>query len=304
MINEPQCVDIREVAPRDGLQIEDPISTEAKIELIEDLVATGVRRIEATSFVSRKAIPSLADAETVATQLHRWPHVEFSALVAGKGGAIRAIDAGLHRLEYVVSAADGHSFANVGRSSDESAELVGPIAEFVHQAGGELEVIIAIAFDCPYDGPTNPQRVQSLAAGAVAYGADSLSVADTIGTATPLRTRRLLEGVRQVVPDVELGVHLHNTRGQGLANAWEAYRLGISRFDASIGGVGGCPYAPGASGNIATEELAYMFEDGGVDTGLDIDRCLDAARTASRLLDKDLLSNLLSAGGQPRTPST
>ncbi|MGW4334087.1 hydroxymethylglutaryl-CoA lyase [Rhodococcus koreensis] len=295
----PPEVDIREVAPRDGLQIEKPIPTAAKLELIDALAATGVRRIEVTSFVSPRAVPALADAEAVAAQLGRWPHVTFSALVAGLGGVERALAAGLTRLEYVVSASDGHSRANVGRSSEESIALITPVAELVHRAGGTLEVIVAIAFDCPFDGPTPPDRVADIARRAVLSGADAVSVADTIGTATPVRTTDVLTRVRAAIPGVELGLHLHDTRGQGLANAWAAYTSGIRQFDASVGGLGGCPFAPGASGNIATEELAYMFEDGGITTGIDIDIELDAARLAERLLGRSLAGRLLAAGGRP-----
>ncbi|GAB90931.1 hydroxymethylglutaryl-CoA lyase [Gordonia rhizosphera] len=291
-------VDIREVGPRDGLQIEEPIPTAAKLEFIDALVATGVRRIEVTSFVSPRAIPSLADAEAVAAELGRWPGVEFSALVAGMGGVSRALTAGVRRLEYVVSASDGHSRANVGRSMEESIALIAPIAERVHEVGGHLEVIVAIAFDCPFDGPTPPERVADIARRAMDSGADALAVADTIGTATPGRTTDVLTRVIDAT-GVKPGLHLHNTRGQGLANAWAAYSLGIRQFDASVGGLGGCPFAPGASGNIATEELAYMFEDSGITTGIDIGRALDAARLVSDRLGKRLTSNLLAAGGVP-----
>lgn len=294
------AVDIREVGPRDGLQIEEPIPIEAKLAFIDALVATGVRRIEVTSFVSPRAIPALADAEAVAAQLDRWPGVEFSALVAGLGGVRRALTAGVHRLEYVVSASDGHSRANVGRDRAESIALIDPIAEQVHAVGGQLEVIVAIAFDCPFDGRTPPERVAEIAARAVASGADSLAVADTVGTASPVRTADVIDRVRAAAPDTELGIHLHNTRGQGLANAWAAYEHGVRRFDSAAGGLGGCPFAPGASGNIATEELAYLFDDGGIETGIDIDRALDASRLISRLLGKSVDSNLLTAGGRLR----
>ncbi|MBY8858567.1 hydroxymethylglutaryl-CoA lyase [Nocardia sp. CA2R105] len=292
------AVDIREVGPRDGLQIEEPIPTEAKLEFIDALVATGVRRIEVTSFVSPRAIPALADAEAVAAQLDRWPDVQFSALVASLGGVRRALAAGVTHIEYVVSASDGHSQANVGRDSAASVALIAPIAELVHEAGGHLEVIIAIAFDCPFDGPTPPERVAEIARSAMASGADALAVADTIGTASPIRMVDVLGRVRAAAPATVPAVHLHNTRGQGLANAWAAYGVGIRQFDSAAGGSGGCPFAPGASGNIATEELAYMFEDGGIATGIDIDRALDAARLISGLLGKPVASNLLAAGGR------
>lgn len=297
-MTSPAAVDIREVGPRDGLQIEQPLPTEAKLEYLDALVATGARRIEVTSFVSPRAVPALADAERIADELHRWPQVQFSALVAGIGGVRRALAANLTRLEYVVSASDGHSLANVGRDSAESIALIAPIAEVVHAAGGHLEVIIAIAFDCPFDGPTPPDRVAEIAHTAVASGADSLSVADTVGTASPVRTGDVVTRVREAAPHTELGIHLHNTRGQGLANAWSAYNHGIRQFDAAAGGLGGCPFAPNASGNIATEELVYLFEDGGIHTGIDLDRVLDAAHLVYRHLGKPATGNLLAAGGR------
>lgn len=291
-------VEIREVGPRDGLQIEEPIGTEAKLTLIDALAATGVRRIEATSFVSPRAVPALADAEAVAAELGRWPQVAFSALVAGPGGVRRALAAGVTDLEYVVSASEGHSAANVGRSVEESIALIAPIAEAVHAAGGSLEVIVAIAFDCPFDGRTPPRRVAEIARRAADSGADALAVADTVGTATPVRTTDVLGRVRDAVPELPLGVHLHDTRGQGLANAWAAYSLGVRRFDASVGGLGGCPFAPGASGNIATEELVYLFEDGGITTGIDLDAVIAAARVADGLLGTSVGGALVAAGGR------
>ena len=293
-------VTIREVGPRDGLQIEQPISTEAKTELLEALVATGVTEIEATAFVSPRAVPAMADAEAVAALLERWPEVRFSALVAGLGGVRRAIAAGVTDLEYVVSAGDSHSHANVGRGTEESLALVPEVAELVHAAGGRLEVIVATAWDCPFDGPTPPARSLDIATRAAETGADALSIADTIGTTTPGRTIRLMSAVAEAIPDVPLGIHLHDTRGTGIASAWAAHSVGVRRFDASVGGLGGCPFAPGASGNIATEELVYLFEDGGIDTGLDLEACLSATAVAERLLAKPMSSSLYRAGGAPR----
>lgn len=293
-------VTIREVGPRDGLQIEQPISTEAKAELLEALVATGVTEIEATAFVSPRAVPAMADAEAVAALLGRWPDVRFSALVAGLGGVRRAIAAGITHLEYVVSAGDSHSHANVGRGTEESLALVPEVAELVHAAEGRLEVIVATAWDCPFDGPTPPARTLDIAGRARESGADALSIADTIGTTTPGRTIRLMSAVAEALPDVPLGIHLHDTRGTGIASAWAAYSVGVRRFDASVGGLGGCPFAPGSSGNIATEELVYLFEDGGISTGLALDACLSATAVAERLLAKPMPSSLYRAGGAPR----
>jgi hydroxymethylglutaryl-CoA lyase len=294
----PAEVDVREVGMRDGLQLEAPVPLEAKLEMLEALVATGVRRIEATSFVSPKAVPALADADRVAAELDRWPGVHWSALVANQRGAVRAVDAGVADLEYVVSAADGHSRANAGRSTAEAVAAVGEIAGLAHGAGGSLEVIIATAWDCPFDGRTPIARTVDVARAAVTAGADQLCLGDTIGTTTPLRVVQMLDAVRRACPGVPVGVHFHDTRGTGQANALAAVQAGVTQLDASIGGLGGCPFAPGASGNIATEELVYMLEESGVRTGLDLDALLVAARVTEQAVGHELPSSLYRAGGR------
>jgi hydroxymethylglutaryl-CoA lyase len=294
----PDRVDVREVGLRDGLQIERPIPTEAKLELLAALVRAGARRIEVTGFVSPRAVPALADAETVAAALDEFPDVRFSALVANARGARRALDAGLRDLEYVVSATDGHSQANARRSTAEALEDVAEIAEMVHAIGGTCEVIVATAWDCPFDGPTPPERVVDLTARAVELGADQLCLGDTIGTTTPARMAALVRGVQTANPGTPLGLHMHNTRGAALATLLVGLQLGITQVDASIGGLGGCPFAPGASGNLATEELAYLCRDTGIDTGLDLAELIEAARLAERAVGRTLSSGVLRAGGR------
>ena len=296
----PRNVDVREVGLRDGLQIEAPIPLSAKIAMLEALVATGVHRIEVTSFVSPKAVPALADADELAAQLHRFPGVHFSALVANLRGAQRAVDAGIPHLEYVVSAADSHSRANAGRPTAEAVEAVGAIAEVSHGAGGSLEVIVATAWDCPFDGRTDPSRVLDVVRSAVAQGADQLCLGDTIGTVTPRRTVDLLDAVRDAAPGLPLGAHFHDTRGTGQANALAAVQAGVTQLDSSVGGLGGCPFAPGASGNIATEELVYWLADSGVETGIDLDAVLTAAAVTEDAVGHALPSSLFRAGGTSR----
>lgn len=294
----PAEIDVREVGMRDGLQLEAPVPLEAKLEMLEALVATGVRRIEATSFVSPKAVPALADADQVAAELARWPEVHWSALVANPRGAVRAVDAGVADLEYVVSASDGHSRANAGCTTAEAVGRVGEIAGLAHGAGGSLEVIIATAWDCPFDGRTAISRTVDVARASVTAGADQLCLGDTIGTTTPLRVVQLLDAVRRACPGIAVGVHFHDTRGTGQANALVAVQAGVTQLDASIGGLGGCPFAPGASGNIATEELVYLLEESGVRTGLDLDAVLAAARVTERAVGHELPSSLYRAGGR------
>ena len=294
------AVSIREVGPRDGLQIEKPVSLADKLRLVEALAATGVSRIEATSFVSPRAVPALADAESLAAELHRWPGIEFSALVAGIGGAKRAVAAGMKTVEYVVSASNGHSEANTRSTTEQATERIGEVVRIVHDAGGRVEVIVATAWDCPVDGPTDPDRVLRIAEQAKEFGVDQFSIADTIGTATPGRVGRLIDAVGERVGDFGLGVHFHNTRGAGIACALAAVQHGVRNLDASTGGLGGCPFAPGASGNIATEELVYMLEDMGITTGIDLDASIQAAAVAEEIVGHTVPSNLLRAGDRKR----
>jgi hydroxymethylglutaryl-CoA lyase len=298
VLDLPDRIDIREVGMRDGLQLEAPVPLEDKLAMLAAIVATGVRRIEVTSFVSPKAVPALADADELAGYLDRWPNVHFSALVANVRGAVRAIDAGVPNLEYVVSAADSHSLANAGRKTAEAAAAISEIAALAHEADGSLEVIIATAWDCPFDGPTPPARTLDVVRAAVEQDADQLCLGDTIGTVTPRRTVTLIDAVREEAPGLELGVHFHDTRGTGQANALAAILTGVRQLDASVGGLGGCPFAPGASGNIATEELVYWTEDAGITSGIDLGAVIDAARVTERAVRHPLPSSLYRAGGR------
>jgi hydroxymethylglutaryl-CoA lyase len=300
----PARIDIREVGMRDGLQLEDPVPLDGKLAMLEAIVATGVRRVEVTSFVSPKAVPALADADEVAKHLDQWPDVHFSALVANLRGAVRAIDAGVAHVEYVVSAADSHSLANAGRTTADATAAIGEIADRAHGAGGSLEVIIATAWDCPFDGPTDPSRTLDVVRSAVRHGADQVCLGDTIGTVTPQRTVALVDAVRAAAPGLEVGVHFHDTRGTGQANALAAILDGVTQLDASVGGLGGCPFAPGASGNIATEELVYWTEDAGIASGLELGAVLEAARVTEHAVGHPLPSSLYRAGGRsvPRGP--
>lgn len=296
MTGLPTHVDIRDVSLRDGLQIEEPIPLSAKLELLAAVAATGVREMEATAFVSPSKVPALADAAELAAELHSFPGIEFSALVASPNGAKRAIAAGLGSIEYVVSAADGHSRSNVGRSSAEATALIPEIVAIAHDSGAAVEVIIATAWDCPFDGPTPQQRVVDVITAATAADVDRLAIADTIGTTTPRRVSELIARIRPLIGDIPLGAHFHNTRGAGLASAYAAVSSGVTRLDASVGGLGGCPFAPGASGNIATEDLAYLLRDSGIHVDVDLPAAIEAAGVAQRVVGHDLPSSLLRAG--------
>jgi hydroxymethylglutaryl-CoA lyase len=295
----PTHVDIRDVSLRDGLQIEDPVPLAAKLELLAAVAATGVREMEATAFVSPSKVPALADAAELAAELQNFRDsagIEFSALVASANGAKRAIAGGLGSIEYVVSAADGHSRSNVGRSTAEAAALIPEIVAIAHDSGATVEVIVATAWDCPFDGPTPPARVLEVVDAAVTAGVDRLAIADTIGTTTPRRVSDLIALVRPRIGDIPLGAHFHNTRGAGLASAYAAVSSGVTRLDASVGGLGGCPFAPGASGNIATEDLVYLLRDSGIHVDVDLAAAIAAAEVAQRVVGHGLPSSLLRAG--------
>jgi hydroxymethylglutaryl-CoA lyase len=301
MSDLPASISLREVGPRDGLQNEDPVPTQAKVDLLDALSTTGVRRIEAVSFVSPKAIPQMADAEDVWSKIARNDDVRYSALVPNLRGAQRALGAGFREIEVVVSASDTHNRKNINRSTDESLDEIAELLVTAHDAGASVQVIVSTAWGCPYEGDVPVERVVSVASRAIRDGADAVSFGDTTGMATPGRVTRLIGELRMAHPDVDVNLHFHNTRGTGLANVLAALELGIADFDASVGGLGGCPYAPGASGNVATEELIHMVEDMGVETGVDLDAMIDAAATAERIVGRQLPSQVLRAGPRTRT---
>jgi hydroxymethylglutaryl-CoA lyase len=296
----PTSVSIREVGPRDGLQNEDPVPTEAKVRLLDALSATGVKRIEAVSFVHPKAIPQMADADEVWAAAKHHPGVRSSALIPNSRGAQRALDAGFREIEVVVSASDTHNRRNVNRSTEESLDDISALISRLHDAGSIVEVIISTSFGCPYEGDVDPARVAAVVDRAVADGADRVAFGDTTGMATPRRVRDVVGLVRERQPDIPLLLHFHNTRGTALANILTAIELGITEFDASVGGLGGCPYAPGATGNVATEEVVHMLHDMGIETGIDLGALIEAARLAQEIVGRELPSGVLRAG--PRLP--
>jgi len=302
MTDLPDRVSLREVGPRDGLQNEAPVPTESKVALIDALSRTGVRRIEAVSFVHPDAIPSMADAAQVWSAVRKSADVRYSALVPNLRGAQRALDAGFREIEVVVSASDTHNRKNVRRSTEESLDDIAVLLQTAHDADATCQVIVSTAFGCPYEGEVPVERVLDVAGRALADGADGISYGDTTGMATPSRVTSLVGETRMRFPDADLNLHFHNTRGTGLANVLAALQLGVVDYDASVGGLGGCPYAPGATGNVCTEDLVHMVEDMGVDTGIDLDALLVAAREAERLVGRTLPSQVLRAG--PRTQLT
>ncbi len=302
MTEWPARVDIREVGPRDGLQNEAPVAVSERIRLIDALSRTGLRRIEAASFVSAAAIPPMAGSDEVMAGIDRGADIVYSALVPNAKGAERAVAARADELELVVSASETHNLKNIKRTVAESLIGARDVVEIAHNAGIEAEAIVSTAFGCPYEGDVAPERVAQLAGHLIDAEADRLSFGDTTGMATPRRVNDLLDALERAgISADRVGLHFHDTRGTALANVLAALERGVVRFDASIGGLGGCPYAPGASGNAVTEDLVHMCHDMGIETGIDLDALLACARLASEIVNRELPSALLHAGPRTRT---
>lgn len=285
---------LRDVTLRDGLQDEAPIPTEAKLALFDALVAAGVADLELTSFVRADRVPAMADAEalcqaTAASPVRRW------GLVLNERGAQRALAAGLHDLQFVVSVSDTHSHRNAGRSTAAALAALDAVCELAADAGAVVEVTLATAFGCPDEHQVDPAAVVAAAEAAAAAGVASVGLADTIGVAVPTEVRALVDAVGAAV-DVPVGVHLHDTRGLGVANALAALDAGVARIDGSVGALGGCPFAPGASGNLALEDLAHALEAMGVRTGVSVDGLVDAARLACASVGREVASHVGVAG--------
>ena len=296
----PARVDVREVGPRDGLQNEDPVPVADRVRLIDALSRTGLRAIEAASFVSATAIPPMAGAEEVMAGIARVPGVVYSALVPNPKGAERAVASRADEIELVVSASETHNRKNVRRSVAESLVAAKDVVDIGHGAAIAVEGIVSTAFGCPYEGDVAPERVGQIAGHLLDVGVDRLSFGDTTGMATPRRVTDLLDALERAgIGAGRVGLHFHNTRGTALANVVAALERGVTRFDSSIGGLGGCPYAPGASGNAVTEDLVHMLADMNIETGIDLDALISCARLAQAIVGRELPGALLHAG--PRT---
>ncbi|MDQ3956993.1 MAG: hydroxymethylglutaryl-CoA lyase [Actinomycetota bacterium] len=294
---KPVSVRIREVGPRDGIQSEKAaVATADKIALVGALSDSGVRYIEAVSFVSPKAIPQMADAREVWDGIRRRDGVTYSALVPNRKGAEIAAEAGVDSMQVFVAATDSYNLNNVKKKVRDSIEDVAAVVEVARAASIPVEGTISTAFGCPYEGDVAPERVVEVSRWMTETGIDSISYGDTTGMGTPRRVEDVVTALRRELPDVTLNMHFHDTRGTGLANVLAALELGVDYFDSSVGGMGGSPYAAGATGNVATEDLVHMLADMGIETGIDLDKLLDAARLAQRLVQGELPSKLLKAG--------
>jgi hydroxymethylglutaryl-CoA lyase len=293
----PDAVSITEVGPRDGLQNEALfVETETKIALIDRLAAAGLRRIEAVSFVHPKAIPQMRDAAAVMAGLPRRDGVTYIALVPNEVGARNALSARVDELGTVVSASESHNQHNVRRSIAESLEGIARVAELAAAAGTPWAGYISTAFGCPYEGDVPVAQVLRIAEHLRGLGASGISLGDTIGAANPVQVRQMIEAFRERLPDTPLRLHFHDTRGTGLANVLAALEAGVDSFDASIGGLGGCPYAPGAAGNVATEDLVYMLHQMGIRTGVDLPALVNVAHWIETVVGRPLPGRVKQAG--------
>jgi hydroxymethylglutaryl-CoA lyase len=281
----PERVTIREVGPRDGLQGEEPLSTQTRAGLIDMLGGANLPKIEAVSFVSPKAVPSMAGAAEVWGFVRKRPEIRYSALVPNRRGAEAALEAGgFASLQAFLAASDGYNRANVGKSVDESIEDVRAVIEVASPAGVPVEVSISSAFGDAYDGPVEPAQVVRVAERVAELGAVAVSLGDTTGMATPKHVWELVPLLRERLPGLGLNLHFHDTRGAALANVLAALEVGVLEFDASIGGLGGSPFAKGAGGNVATEDLVAMLHGMGIETGVDVMALFTAARMLEQMV--------------------
>ncbi|MDP9223478.1 MAG: hydroxymethylglutaryl-CoA lyase [Actinomycetota bacterium] len=293
----PGEVRIREVGPRDGIQSERVhVPTGEKVRLIDALSRTGLRWIEAVSFVSPRAVPQMADAREVWNGITRDPRVFYSALVPNRRGAEIAAECGVDGVQVFVAASDAYNLKNVHKTVRESIADVAEVCAVANRARIPVEGTISTSFGCPYEGDVHPARVVEVSRWLVDQGIGVISYGDTTGMATPRRVREVIEAVGHELPEVTMNMHFHDTRGTGLANVLSALEAGIDYFDASVGGMGGSPFAQGATGNIATEDLVHMLEDMGVATGIDLEALLAAAHVAQGLIEGELPGKVLKAG--------
>ncbi|SDI99017.1 hydroxymethylglutaryl-CoA lyase [Pseudomonas flavescens] len=292
---------IQDVATRDGFQIEAAfVPTEDKIALIDKLSQTGLAKIEVTSFTSPKAIPNLRDAEQVMRGISRAPGVEYTVLVPNLRGCERALSCQVDEINLVMSASDTHGLANLRMTPEQSLAQFREIIEATRGSGVFINASLSTTFGCPFEGAVPEARVHELTQRLLDLGVQGVTLCDTTGMADPAQVERICRESLRRWPETLFTAHFHNTRGMGLANALAALNAGIERFDASLGGLGGCPYAPGASGNICTEDLVHMFQRMGLNTGVDLEALLAAAATLPELIGHEVPGAILKAGTSER----
>lgn len=292
----PQKVTIVEVGPRDGLQNESAVvPTDVKVEFIDRLSRTGLRVVEATSFVHPEWVPQLADAEEVMARIDRHRRVRYPVLVPNEHGLDRALEAGVEEVAVFTAASEEFTRANINRTIAQSIDMFRPVVARAKEAGVRVRGYVSTALGCPYQGRVPKDDVVRVTGDLFALGVDEVSLGDTIGVGTPGETRDLLALVGEQFPLERIGVHMHDTFGQGLANTLAAFESGVTIADASAGGLGGCPFAPGAKGNLATEDLVYALHGSGVETGIDLDALVDVTAWMAEQLGRRPVSRVAEA---------
>jgi hydroxymethylglutaryl-CoA lyase len=293
----PKQVTICEVGTRDGFQIEPEfIPTDLKVEVVDRLSEAGLPRIEVTSFVHPRVVPALRDAEEVMARIRRRPGTLYAALVPNDKGAVRAVDAGADEIHTVVSASESHNLANVNMTVEESLAKLTAVAAVAARAGTRMIAGVSTAFGCPFEGAVPLSRLESVVARLVAMGAQGVSLADTTGVANPLQVRRVLDRLMPRFPGIEWTLHTHDTRAMAIPNVLAALDRGVTHFDASIGGLGGCPFAPGASGNVCTEDLVHCLHAMEIETGVDLERLIATSRRVQEIVGHPLPGQIVKAG--------
>lgn len=293
----PERITICEVGPRDGLQNEKTMfSVEQKVELIESIVEAGIRIIEIGSFVHPKAVPAMADSDEVARRLKRRDEVEYRALIANLKGVERALAAGISKVKLTVSASESHCRANLNNTPEEIIAGFAKCVEFAEQNGMEVSGAIGTAFGCPFEGKVTVGQVEKVVARFIALGVKELSLSDTTGMANPRHVYQLACRMKEVFPQVRWVLHFHNTRGMALANIVAGMQAGITVFDSCFAGLGGCPFAPGASGNVATEDVIHMAHEMGIETGVNLEQVIQVARKVRETVGHETESFILKAG--------
>lgn len=294
-------ITICEVGTRDGFQIEPAfIPTEQKIAVVNRLSATGLSKIEVTSFVHPKAIPQLRDAEEVMSKIERRPGTTYTALVPNDKGARRAIEAGVDKIHTVLSASESHNLANVNMTVAESLEKLQAVAQVAHEAGVPLHGGISTALGCPFEGEVPLRQVEFIVGRLVDMGFESIGIADTTGMANPAQVKRTFEYLMPKYPDTHWSLHTHNTRAMAIPNILAAMDCGVADFDSSVGGLGGCPYAPGATGNVCSEDLVHCLHEMGYETGIDLDALIDTAKRVEEIVGYTLPGQVMKAGKSER----
>ncbi|MGE4242099.1 hydroxymethylglutaryl-CoA lyase [Ramlibacter sp.] len=297
----PSRATITEVGLRDGLQMESQfVPTEQKLKLLHALIEAGVRRFEATSFVSPRAVPQLADAADLMRQVGRSSDVTLAVLAPNAKGIARALEARADEVIVFISASETHNLKNLNRSRARSLDDMREAADMVRGTGVHLHAAIAVAYGCPFEGEVALEEIERLASAFAELGFDGITLGDTTGMATPRLVRQRVEMLQRKLPQLPVTLHFHNTRGIGLVNVMAGLECGVTSFESSLGGIGGCPFAPGATGNICTEDMVHLLAESGVETGIDLAALCDVARDLEQLLGRALPGQVMHAGPRLR----